>query len=48
MNDKSGVIGISGATSGGKTTITKWLKTIFPSATIFNQDFYYFPVDDKR
>lgn len=42
------VVGISGATCSGKTTVVRLLKSVFPSATTFNQDGYYHPIDDTR
>jgi uridine kinase len=42
------VFGISGCTCSGKTSVVQMLTDVFPKAVIFNQDNYYFPVDDKR
>ncbi|CAL8080765.1 unnamed protein product [Orchesella dallaii] len=41
------VVGISGATCGGKTTISKLLKETFPWANVIYQDAYFHPNDPK-
>ncbi|KAK9694788.1 hypothetical protein QE152_g33290 [Popillia japonica] len=48
MSVKWLIIGISGATCGGKTTLANKLKELFPSSVIINQDAYFLPVDDDR
>ncbi|GJQ84207.1 Nrk1 [Trypoxylus dichotomus] len=42
------IIGISGATCGGKTTIANNLNSIFPGSRVLSQDSYFLPVDDDR
>ncbi|XP_050300954.1 nicotinamide riboside kinase 1 [Anthonomus grandis grandis] len=42
------VVGISGATCSGKTTVAKELNKLLPNSKIFCQDDYFFPVDDSR
>lgn len=39
------VIGVSGVTCGGKTTLTKLLQRSFPWATTIHQDKYFYPED---
>lgn len=48
MGIKWFIIGISGATCGGKTTIANKLSSIFPNSRVINQDSYFLPVDDDR
>ncbi|KAG0052934.1 ribosylnicotinamide kinase [Gryganskiella cystojenkinii] len=36
-------IGLSGPSSGGKTTVARYLKTMLPNSTIVHQDDFYFP-----
>ncbi|KAG0090561.1 ribosylnicotinamide kinase [Podila epicladia] len=38
-------IGLSGPTSGGKTTVSRYLKSILPNSTLLHQDDFYFPED---
>lgn len=40
------IIGISGVTCGGKTTVATQLHNILPESTIFTQDTYFRDVDD--
>lgn len=40
------VVGISGVTCGGKTTLATQLHNILPNSTIFTQDDYFRDVDD--
>ncbi|XP_044761030.1 nicotinamide riboside kinase 1 [Coccinella septempunctata] len=42
------VIGISGATCSGKTTLALELQKLFPKSRIFHQDDYFLEVDDPR
>eukprot|EP00088_Acartia_fossae_P004678 TRINITY_DN12015_c0_g1_i1.p1 TRINITY_DN12015_c0_g1~~TRINITY_DN12015_c0_g1_i1.p1 ORF type:complete len:211 (+),score=17.98 TRINITY_DN12015_c0_g1_i1:311-943(+) len=42
------VLGISGATCSGKTTICNILRRIFVNSRVFNQDDYYWPEDSKN
>ncbi|KAK9878925.1 hypothetical protein WA026_003748 [Henosepilachna vigintioctopunctata] len=42
------IVGVSGVTCGGKTTVIKELKKLFPSSEIFHQDDYFLNVDDPR
>lgn len=42
------VVGISGATCSGKTTLALKLKKLFPKSKIFHQDDYFLEVDDPR
>ncbi|XP_017875022.1 nicotinamide riboside kinase 1 [Ceratina calcarata] len=42
------VIGISGATSSGKTSIAKRLHKELKNSTILHQDDYFLPMDDPR
>jgi len=39
------VIGVSGVTCGGKTTLTKLLQRSFPWARVIHQDKYFYPED---
>lgn len=41
------VVGISGASCSGKTTLTKLLQSTFPWANVVHQDIYYYPNDPK-
>ena len=45
---KKMVVGISGSTCSGKTTLVEMLKQVFPHSVVFNQDHYYFLEDDTR
>jgi len=42
------VIGISGATCSGKTTLSKQLQDFLPNTIVFNQDKYFWPTDSKH
>ncbi|XP_022904121.1 nicotinamide riboside kinase 1 [Onthophagus taurus] len=42
------VIGISGVTCGGKTTLANELNKIFPNSKVISQDDYFLPIDDER
>lgn len=42
------VVGISGVTYGGKTTLTKLLHEKFVNSVVFSQDDYFFPGNDSR
>ncbi|KAL1517422.1 hypothetical protein ABEB36_001189 [Hypothenemus hampei] len=42
------IVGISGATCSGKTTIARELHETFKNSILFSQDNYYLPVDDPR
>ncbi|KAF5279750.1 hypothetical protein FQA39_LY05440 [Lamprigera yunnana] len=42
------IIGISGVTCGGKTTLAEALKRIIPSALLISQDSYFLDNDDPR
>jgi len=42
------VLGVSGATCSGKTTICNILKRIFINTRVFNQDDYYWPEDSSK
>lgn len=42
------IIGISGVTCGGKTTLATELNKIFPQSRIISQDDYFLDVDDPR
>lgn len=41
------IVGISGASCSGKTTLAKLLKATFPWATTVHQDAYYYPNEPK-
>lgn len=41
MGDKALVIGISGCSSSGKTTLARLLRDIFPNAFILHEDDFY-------
>jgi len=41
------VVGISGVSCGGKTTISKLLNLAFPWATVLHQDKYFHPNEAK-
>lgn len=44
MEDKKAIIiGISGASSSGKTTLARLLRDIFPNSFILHQDDFYRP-----
>ena len=40
---KATIVGISGVTCGGKTSLTKMVKRVFPHATVISQDDYFLP-----
>jgi nicotinamide/nicotinate riboside kinase len=42
------LIGISGCTNGGKTTLSKRLQKEFPNSTHLSQDDFYYPRDSKH
>lgn len=42
------VIGISGVTCGGKTTLSMELNKLLPQCQVISQDDYFLPVDDPR
>lgn len=42
------IIGISGVTCGGKTTLATELNKLFPDSRIISQDDYFLDVDDMR
>ncbi|XP_075225661.1 nicotinamide riboside kinase 1 [Lycorma delicatula] len=42
------VIGISGVTCGGKSTLATALHKLYPSSVILNQDDYFLPVDSDK
>ncbi|KAF9363176.1 ribosylnicotinamide kinase [Mortierella sp. NVP85] len=44
-NIKVITIGLSGPSSGGKTTTSRYLRTILPNSTILHQDDFYLPED---
>lgn len=48
MSEKWLILGISGATCGGKTTIANKLIEIFTNGRVISQDNYFLPVDDDR
>ena len=48
MSEKWLVIGVSGVTCGGKTTIANKLNNIFPNAKVVNQDDYFLSMNDPR
>lgn len=48
MTEKWTVIGISGVTCGGKSSLVKALKEKYPGAVIIRQDDYFLPEDDPR
>lgn len=41
------VVGISGVSCSGKTTLTKLIKATFPWASVVHQDAYYYPNEPK-
>ena len=45
---KTKLIGISGCTNGGKTTLSKLLQKAFDHSTYLTQDDYYYPRDTKH
>jgi uridine kinase len=48
VQEKRLVVGVSGSTCSGKTTLVALLKNLFPNSKVFNQDQYYFLEDDPR
>lgn len=46
MGDKALVIGISGCSSSGKTTLARLLRDIFPNAFILHEDDFYRPEEE--
>ncbi|KAL6440742.1 hypothetical protein ACFW04_003294 [Cataglyphis niger] len=42
------VVGISGATCSGKSTLAKMIRDNFPKSVIVRQDDYFLPADDPR
>lgn len=42
------IIGVSGVTCGGKTTLTAELNKVFPRSKVISQDDYFLPVEDPR
>lgn len=48
MPNKVLIIGISGVTCGGKTTIANQLHQILPKSKLISQDDYFLEVDDPR
>jgi hypothetical protein len=48
MGTRSIVIGVSGITCGGKTTITKLLQRAFPWSKIIHQDNYFYDDDSDK
>lgn len=42
------IIGLSGVTCGGKTTLAAELNKLFPKSRVINQDEYFLPVTDPR
>lgn len=42
------IVGVSGVTYGGKTTLAKLLHEKFANSAIFSQDNYFFPGNDIR
>ena len=46
LGRKALVVGISGASSSGKTTLSRLLRDIFPNAFILHEDDFY--KDDKE
>lgn len=45
-DDAAVLIGISGVSSSGKTTISRLLRDIFPSTFILHQDDFYKPENE--
>lgn len=41
------VVGVSGVTCGGKTTVAKRLKEIIPNSCLISQDYYFHPIDSN-
>lgn len=48
MNKKWIIVGISGCTNGGKTTLATFLQNKFPGSIVVNQDQYFRPDDSKE
>lgn len=48
MVSKWVVVGVSGATCSGKTTLAKNLHKVFPQSVTISQDDYFFPPDSTR
>lgn len=48
MSNKTKIIGISGCTNGGKTTLSKRLLASLPNCTYLSQDDFYHPRDNKH
>jgi nicotinamide/nicotinate riboside kinase len=48
MSSKILIIGISGVTCGGKTTLAYKLNKMFPTSKLISQDDYFLDVDDPR
>ncbi|EFA11386.1 nicotinamide riboside kinase 1 [Tribolium castaneum] len=48
MSDKILIIGISGVTCGGKTTLANELNQLLPNSKLVSQDDYFLGVDDPR
>lgn len=42
---KAVIVGISGASSSGKTTLARLLRDIFPNSFVVHQDDFYKPED---
>jgi len=42
------VVGVSGATCSGKTTICNILRRLFVNSRVFNQDVYYWEEDSQK
>ncbi|XP_044269254.1 nicotinamide riboside kinase 1 [Tribolium madens] len=48
MSNKMLIIGISGVTCGGKTTLANELNQLLPKSKLISQDDYFLDVDDPR
>lgn len=48
MSEKWLIIGVSGITCGGKTTVSKELNKLIPQSVVISQDDYFLDVNDPR
>ena len=45
MPQKAVIVGVSGASSSGKTTLARLLRDIFPNTFVLHEDDFYKPED---
>ncbi|ODV85032.1 hypothetical protein CANARDRAFT_8162 [[Candida] arabinofermentans NRRL YB-2248] len=46
VNERVVIVGVSGASSSGKTTVSKVLHSLFPNSVLIHQDDFYLPDED--